>query len=62
MTSGRLADLHLRLDHAGVADLVSGRDRLLDGGGGRAGRHRHPVAGEQLLALILQEIHEGRRC
>ena len=43
------ADLHLRLDHAGIADLVSGRDRLLDRGGGRPGGHRDPVAGESCL-------------
>ena len=55
------ADQHLRLDHAGVADLVGGGDRLLDGGGGRAGGHRDAVAGEELLALVLEEVHAGRR-
>ena len=48
------ADLHLRLDDAGVADLVGGGDGLLDGGGGGAAGHRHPVAGEQLLALVFE--------
>ena len=54
------ADQHLRLDHAGVADLVGGGDRLLDGGGGRAGRHGDAVAREELLALVLEKVHEGR--
>ena len=53
------ADQHLRLDHAGVADLVGGGDRLLDGGGGRPGGHRDAVAREQLLALVLEEVHAG---
>ena len=48
------ADLHLRLDHAGVADLVGGGDGLFDGGGGGPVGHGHPVAGEQLLALVFE--------
>ena len=48
------ADLHLRLDDAGVADLVGRGDGLLDGGGGGAVGHRHPVAGEELLALVFE--------
>ena len=52
------ADLHLGLDHARVADRL--------GGGHRASStvrrgppvgHRHAVAGEQLLALVLEQIH-----
>ena len=54
------ADLHLRLDDARIPDLVRRRDRLLDGGGGGAGGHRHPVAGEQLLALVLEKVHARR--
>ena len=53
------ADQHLRLDHARVADVVGGGDRLLDGRRGGAGRHRDAVAREQLLALVLEEVHEG---
>jgi hypothetical protein len=48
------ADLHLRLDDAGITDLVSRSDGLLDGGGGGAAGNRHPVSGEELLALIFE--------
>ena len=48
------ADLHLRLDDAGVADLVGRRDGLLDGGGRSAGGDGHSMAGEQLLALVFE--------
>ena len=48
------ADLHLRLDDAGIADLVGGGDGLLDGRGRGAAGHRHPVPGEELLALIFE--------
>ena len=48
------ADLHLRLDDAGITDLVGRGDGLLDGGGGGAAGHWHPVSGEQLLALIFE--------
>ena len=48
------SDLDLRFDHARVADLVGGGDGLFDGGGGGAAGHRHPVAGEQLLALVFE--------
>ena len=48
------ADLHLRLDDAGISDLVSRRDGLLDGGRGSAAGHWDPVAGEQLLALVFE--------
>ena len=51
------ADLHLRLDHARITDLVGGGDRLLDGLRGPAVRNRYAVARKQLLALILEQIH-----
>ncbi len=51
------ADQDLRLDDARIAELVGGGGRLLDGGGGRAFRHGHAVAGEELLALIFEEVH-----
>ena len=54
------ADLHLGLDDAGITDLVGGGYGLLDGGGGRAGRDRYAVAGEELLALVFEEVHGGR--
>ena len=53
------ADLHLRLDHARVADLVGGGDRLVDGPGRRAGGHGDTVAREELLALVLEKVHAG---
>ena len=54
------ADEDLRLDDAGVADLVGGGHGLLDGGGGRALRDGHAVAGEELLALVFEEVHRRR--
>ena len=51
------ADLHLRLDDARVADLLGERDGVLDGRGGAAGQRRHAVALEELLALVLEEVH-----
>jgi len=48
---------HLRLDHARIAELAGRRDRLGDGGHRASGLKRDPVAGEQLLALVLEEIH-----
>ena len=48
------ADLHLRLDDAGIPDLVGRGDGLLDGGGGGAAGHWHPMPGEELLALIFE--------
>src|SRR5207248_2593578 len=54
-------DQHLRLDDARIADLVGGGERLADAGGGLTVGHRHAVAGEQLLALILEQVHERRR-
>ena len=54
------ADLDLRLDRARVADLLGGGDRLLHGARRLAGGHRDAVAGEQLLALIFEQIHRRR--
>ena len=51
------ADQHLRLDDARVADLLGGRDGLVDGRRGRAVRDRDPVAGEELLSLIFEKVH-----
>jgi hypothetical protein len=53
------ADQHLRLDDARIADLVGRRDGVLDGRGRLAGGDRDPVTGEQLLALVLEQIHRG---
>ncbi len=51
------ADQHLGLDRAGVADPLRRGDGVLDGGGDLAARHGDAVRGEQLLALILEEVH-----
>ena len=51
------AHVHLRLDDDGVADAVGGLDRLLDGEDGVTRRHRDAVLREQLLALVLEEVH-----
>jgi hypothetical protein len=51
------ADRHLRLDHARVADLVGGGHRVVHGRSVLAAGHRHPVLGEELLALVLEKIH-----
>ncbi len=53
------ADLHLRLDDDGVAGLIGLLHRLVDGVGGAAWAHRDVVAGEVLLALVLEEVHVG---
>ena len=50
------ADLHLRLDDDRIAGRVGLRDGLVDGVGHAAGAHRDAVAGEVLLALVLEEI------
>ena len=51
------ADLDLRLDHAGEAQLERPLHRVLDARGGRALGHGDAVAGEELLALVLEEVH-----
>ena len=52
------ADQHLRLDHTGKAQLLGGIDGLLDGLCGAALGHRNTVLGEQLLALVFEQVHE----
>jgi len=51
------ADQHLRLDRAGVADLLRRGDGLVDRVGDFAAGHGDAVLGEQLLALVLEEVH-----
>ena len=53
------ADLHLRLDDAGVADRVRGVDGLVDRGGRPARGNGDLVAGEELLALVLEQVHRS---
>ena len=51
------AHLHLGLHHHRVADALGGGDGVVDGGDGLAGADRDPVAREELLALVLVEVH-----
>src|SRR6202034_2997098 len=51
------ADLDLGLNHARITDVVGRVRGLVDGLGMPSERHGNAVAGEQLLALILKEIH-----
>ena len=53
------ADQHLRLDDDRVADLAGGAHGVVDGRDGLTGGHPQSVAGEQLLALVLQQVHCG---
>ena len=56
------ADLHLRLhDDRDSRRARRARDRLVDGLGDVAGRHRNAVAREQLLALVLEQIQRTPR-
>ena len=55
------ADLHLGLDDDRVAGGFGLRDRLVDGVGHAAGADRDAVAGEVLLALVLEQIHWSPR-
>ena len=48
--------LHLRLDDDRVADAIGDRDRVVDGLRDLAVGHRDAVAGEQLLALVLEQV------
>jgi hypothetical protein len=51
------ADLHLRLDHDGLADLLGDGLRILRGVGHPARRRRYVVLGEQFFRLVFEEIH-----
>ena len=53
------ADLHLGLHHHRVADALGGGDGVVDGGHGLAGADRDAVAREELLALVLVEVHRS---
>ncbi len=53
------ADQHLRLDDDRVADSVGRRHGVLDARHGLARGDPQSVAGEQLLALVLQQVHCG---
>jgi hypothetical protein len=52
-------DQHLGLDRAGIADPPRSGNRVVDRGGDLAAWHGDAVLGEQLLALILEEVHGG---
>src|SRR5262249_2374898 len=56
------ADLDLRLDRTRVPDPLGGGDRVLDGAGGLPVGHGDAVTREQLLALVLEEIHPRLAC
>ncbi len=53
------ADQDLRLDDDRVADLLGGADGVGDGRYRLAGGNLQTVAGEELLALILEQVHCG---
>ena len=53
-------DLHLCLDDAREADLLGGRDGLVDGARRASVWDGDVVAGEELLALIFEQVHGGR--
>ena len=53
------ADVHLGLDDHRVADGVGGGDRLVDRLDRPTVGDRDAEAGEELLALVLEEIHGG---
>src|SRR5437763_16882577 len=54
------ADLHLSLDYTRVADLSGRGDRFVDCLRRPAIWHRNAVAREQLLALVLEQVHVVR--
>src|SRR5207244_7065655 len=51
------AGQHLRLDDHLATDLLRGRAHLGGARGETAFRHRNPEAPEELLALVLVEVH-----
>ena len=53
------ADLHLGLDDDRIAGGLGGGDRFVHGVGDVARADRDVVAGEVLLALVLEKIHVG---
>ena len=53
------SDQHLGLDDDWIADPVRSGEGILDGGDRLPLGHSQPVTGEQLLALILQQVHYG---
>jgi hypothetical protein len=55
------ADQHLGLDRTGEADPLGGGYGGLDCRGDLAARHGYAVLGEELLSLILEEVHSRRR-
>ena len=51
-------DLHLRLDHdRELPDAPGGGDGVVDRGDGLALRHGNVEGGEELLPLVLEEVH-----
>ncbi len=50
-------DQHLRLDRTRKADPLGGRQGFIDAGGNLTAGHGDAVLCEQLLALILEEVH-----
>ena len=53
------ADLDLRLDDDRVAERIGHLHGVVDGVGDVAGRDGDAVAGEELLALVLEQVHLG---
>ncbi len=53
------AGLHLRLDHDGAAESLSGGSRLLGGVRDDAREHGDAVVLEQVARLVLEEIHRA---
>ena len=55
------ADLDLGLDHDGEAELLGSLARLLRRGRMATLRHGHAVLGEELLALVFEQVHVSFR-
>jgi hypothetical protein len=53
-----LSNRHLGLDDAWVADLGRRGDRIVDGGRMAPLGNRHAVLGEELLALVFEQVQE----
>jgi hypothetical protein len=54
------AGQHLRLDDDGAAELLRRRARFLRSGGKAPVGDRDPDAAEEILALVLVEVHRRR--